>query len=351
MVPLFGSLAELKFSGTTDNLRHLRKRLDCLRRNKMSGDSHVSAIQLEHSLAELKEATPHPAEGLFGPCSMTWKINRESALFLAAGRAALLQLAHPWVAAAIAQHSRTLRDPVGRFHQTFRVMFTMVFGSLHQALSASRHLHRRHESIEGKMPETAGPFAEGTRYEANEAAALRWVYATLVDSAVIAYQLVLPPLGGEEREQYYVESKKIGALFGIAADALPESWEEFARHVEAMYRSNTLTVSHSARSMAHELQAGAGTWLRPTFWYRALTVHLLPQTLRADFQFPYGKREQRAASRALRLVPRVYRHLPGHIRFVGPYHEAQARLLGKPAPGPLVRLNNKLWVGESSLFG
>src|SRR3712207_7704222 len=40
-------------------------------------------------------------------------------LFLGAGRALLLQLAHPWVAAGISQHSTTLADPIGRFHRTF----------------------------------------------------------------------------------------------------------------------------------------------------------------------------------------------------------------------------------------
>src|SRR5271165_4696702 len=121
----------------------------------------VSTEEFERLLAEVEGAAPRAAEGIFGPESISWKINREAALFLAAGRAALLQLAHPWVAAAIAEHSRTLRDPVGRFHQTCRVMYTMSFGSTEQALAVARHLHRRHSGIRGKLPETAGLFAEG----------------------------------------------------------------------------------------------------------------------------------------------------------------------------------------------
>src|SRR5271165_4795736 len=142
-----------------------------------AGSSHVvCTAELESLLDELKRQAAGDREGLFGANSVSWKINRESALFLAAGRAALLQLAHPWVAAAIAEHSTTLRDPVGRFHQTFRVMFTMSFGSLEQALGAARHLHRRHRGIRGVMKETVGPFAEGSAYEANQVAALCWVY-------------------------------------------------------------------------------------------------------------------------------------------------------------------------------
>ncbi len=84
----------------------------------------VSAADLRCLLEELRSSAQSPSSRLLAPDSISWKINRESALCLAAGRAALLQLAHPWVAAAIAEHSRTLHDPIGRFHQTFRVMFT-----------------------------------------------------------------------------------------------------------------------------------------------------------------------------------------------------------------------------------
>jgi len=51
-------------------------------------------------------------EGIFGPESASWKVNREAAVFLGAGRAAWLQLAHPWVAAALEQHP--LSPPSGK---------------------------------------------------------------------------------------------------------------------------------------------------------------------------------------------------------------------------------------------
>ena len=314
--------------------------------------SHVVATtDLERLLDEVKRSAAGTAEGIFGPGSVSWKVNRESALFLAAGRAALLQLAHPWVAAAIAEHSRTLRDPVGRFHQTFRVIFTMMFGSLEQALEAARHLHTRHASIRGTIPETVGPFARGTLYEANEVSALCWVYATLVDSALLAYELVLPPLRQQEREHYFAESQTTAALFGIPRQALPRNWQAFQAYVESMLQSDELTVSSTAREMARHLQAGTGSRLRPPNWYRALTMQLLPARLREEFQLPYGERERRTAERAMRWLPRIYRRLPAGVRFVGPYLEAQAKLSGRARPGVAVRLNNRLWVGESSLLG
>ena len=143
------------------------------------------------------------------------------------GELRLLQLAHPWVAAALAQHSTLLHDAIGRFHSTFRVIYTMLFGTRAQAAEASRQLYQLHTGIRGELPDAVGPYPQGEHYEANEVAALRWVYATLVESAILAYEFVLPPLSSADRQQYYEESKRMAALFGIPAAALPVNWEAF----------------------------------------------------------------------------------------------------------------------------
>src|SRR5439155_3887213 len=127
----------------------------------------VSEAELDHQLAITCDAAGDGRAGVFGPGSLMWQIDREAAAFLGAGRAVLLQLAHPWVAAAIARHSRVLADPIGRFHGTFNLMFTMVFGTTEQALAAARRLHDRHSQIGGELAEAAGPFAAGSRYRAN----------------------------------------------------------------------------------------------------------------------------------------------------------------------------------------
>lgn len=310
----------------------------------------VSTRDLESLLTELKQSTPDPSASIFAPDSITWKINRESALFLAAGRAALLQLAHPWVATAIAEHSRTLNDPIGRFHQTFRVMFTMVFGSVEQACSAAQRLHRRHQSIRGTLPQTIARFPRGTSYEANELSGLCWVYATLIDSAMLAYELVLPPLRDPEREQYYAESRFTAALFGIPRESLPQDWASFCLYMKSALHSDMLGVSAATREMAHRLQDGAGLRVRPPFWYRALTIELLPPRLREEFRFNHGDRERASASRALRLLRLTYPHLPASLRFVGPYNEVQSRLNGRARPSRTVRLSNQLWIGQPSLL-
>ena len=163
---------------------------------------------------------PDPSRESSVRISLTWRVDREAAIFLGAGRALLLQLAHPWVAAAISEHSRTFADPVGRFHRTFNITFTMVFGTLDQALAASRRLHRRHAAVTGILPQAAGRFEAGSAYSANEVSALRWVHATLVETALQTHDLVLPVLTNSEREQYWAEAKLYAALFGIRAGRL-----------------------------------------------------------------------------------------------------------------------------------
>jgi uncharacterized protein (DUF2236 family) len=125
-------------------------------------------------------------------------------------------------------------------------MFTMVFGTLDQALGAARLLHRRHAAITGVMPRAAGPFAIGSRYWANEASALRWVHATLVETALVAHGLVLSPLSSEDRARYYAESCVFAGLFGISQASLPSSWEDFAAYNMTMGGSDTLTVTPEA---------------------------------------------------------------------------------------------------------
>jgi len=216
----------------------------------------VSETELELALDLVRAEAAGSIPGVFGPASVTWRIDREAVIFLGAGRALLLQLAHPWVAAAIAEHSRTFADPIGRFHRTFDIVFAMVFGSLDRALIASRQLHRRHGMIVGHMREAVGPFAAGSSYCANDVAALRWVHATLVETALIAHDLVLPSFSPEERERYWSESKRFGALFGLTPADLPADWAGFAAYNATMARSETLTVSAAACDIAAQIFAG-----------------------------------------------------------------------------------------------
>jgi uncharacterized protein (DUF2236 family) len=303
---------------------------------------------LEQHIAAAAQQVRRPIEGVFGADSVTWRINRESALFLGAGRAVLLQLAHPWVAAALDQHSSVLDQPIARFHNTFRVVFTMIFGTAEQAFRASRSLYQLHTQITGKMPATVAGYAKGSRYEALQIPALIWVFATLIESAVIAYECVMPQLSTEERAAYYADSKLLAGLFGIPSDSLPADWTAFEAYVAEMFASQALGVGERARHTAQRIMTGSGSWIHIPRWYQALTAEWMPERFRKEFGLVFGRAEQDAARRANAWLPRVYAKLPDALRYVGPYQEAQARLRNR-TPGFTARRSNMFWIGQACM--
>jgi uncharacterized protein (DUF2236 family) len=177
-----------------------------------------------------------------------------------------------------------------------------------------------------------------------------WVYATLVDTALAAYELVLPQLGTETRERYYAEARILGVLFGIPLEAQPPNWAAFKRYVEAMLASDTLTVGSAARDIGANVLKGAGRIPVPG-WYRDVTVALVPEPLREGFALPFAPREQRRAARTLEAARRTYPMLPDRVRHVPPYQEAVARLTGRAGPDLVTRTLNRLWIGRTSMGG
>src|SRR5262245_9580088 len=195
--------------------------------------------------------------------------------------------------------SRTALGHVCQSHWPLpsHLVFTMVFRTLDQSFEAARRLHHRHASITGTLQSAAEPFPAGSFYCANEVSALRWVHATLAETAVMACALVVPALTQEQHELYDAESRLFAALFGIPKEHLARDWTAFSDYTEAMARSSTLTVTDQARAMAHRLLAGADTWLPIPGWYRALTAALLPTavTRRVRTTLRPGRRGRHAA--------------------------------------------------------
>jgi hypothetical protein len=76
---------------------------------------------------------------------------------------------------------------------------------------------------------------------------------------------------------------------------------------------------------------------------------MLPEQIRIGFGFDLDERDSRSADRALSWICRVYPHLPARLRYVGPYHEARARLQGKPQPDLATRCLNRAWIGRPQL--
>lgn len=316
----------------------------------MTGPRVVTREALWRELDGIRAQGLDPRVGLFGPDSAFWALGRHSVAFLGAGRAALLQLAHPWVANAIDQHSRTRHDPLGRFRGTFSFVLTMAYGSLDQAMDAACAVHAIHGGVRGQLAETSGPFLRGGRYRANEIDALVWVQATLWETSVLLYELILGPLAPGFKEQYYQESKRFARLFGIPPAALPGDWPAFVRYNREMWDSSVLTVGEVGRELGRFLFRVHPALSPLLSRYRLFTSMLMPARVRDQFGLPPdSSRNRRRYAHMLRLLRWTWPHLPRHLRYLPTYLEAQRRLEGKHGPDPLTALLSRLMLGRYRL--
>lgn len=302
---------------------------------------------LDSCLRELEERTTDPREGIFGPRSVIWRINRHALLFLGSGRAALLQLAHPWVAQAIEDHSSTRSDPYGRFQRTFRRVFAMVYGDLDSAIQAARKVGKLHGTIRGELREDGGASAAGAAYRALHVPALLWVHSTLWETSIRVYETFVAPISHEDKETYYRETKRFALLFGITNDSLPERWDDFLDYNRAQWTSREIVVTKTARRLAHEILTPPDPLFAPiSDRFRIVTSALLPAPVRDAFELPYGSAEERTFERTVSLLRRVLPRLPRRLRYVPPYLDATRRLEGRTGNDPVGRLMNHLYLGR-----
>lgn len=288
----------------------------------------VTRADLEASLAVLRQQVLDPRTGILGPRSIAWRIGGDLAVFLGGGRAALLQLAHPMVAYAIDHHSHTRADVTGRFRRTFRHVFAMVFGDLDDAFLAARRVHAIHSAIHGAIPERVGGWPAGTPYHANDADALRWVHATLVDTTLIVRELLDGVLPGSIKDGYVIEMNRFAALFGIPSALLPSSWLAHDAYMRAMLASDRLAVAPCARVMARFLIGRAGSHQPPLGRIaESVTAAMLPAHLAAQFELRAAPRRTRVG---LDVFRRVYRCVPLVVRSLPARLEAERRLEGRP---------------------
>jgi uncharacterized protein (DUF2236 family) len=254
--------------------------------------------------------------GYYGPGSVAWKINRESAVMLGGTRAVLLQLAHPLVAMGVSAHSSYMTDPFGRAERTFVLGELLTFGSLEKARQAARTINRKHLPVQGSLPIEAGAFAQGTSYNARNPELLLWVHATLVDTLLLCYTLFIGPLTPAEQETYYQESKEIAHLLGLLPDKMPGTVDDLRQYVHDMVHSNRLVATPQARQLAHQvLFPPAPAILRPFMHLNLqVTCALLPQPVREIYGLEWDRGRQHIFDLSARGMRTIIPRLPMYLR-------------------------------------
>lgn len=258
-------------------------------------------------------------DGYFTPDDTIWRVGRELALLLGGGRALLLQVAHPLVAAGVAEHSSYREDPWKRLEGTMSAVWAVVYGSRHEADRAAARVRAMHARVEGRLAESAGPFPKGTRYSAVDPELLMWVHATLVDTALLVHDQWVRPLDDSERSAYYEDMKTCARLFGTPAEVVPSSYQDFRTYMDEMLEGPDLCVTQTSREIARTvLRPPLPLVLRPAMEVvNVVTASLMPPRLRCDYGLAWGTPRAALTRLSREWIRRVAMPLlPGRLRHV-----------------------------------
>jgi uncharacterized protein (DUF2236 family) len=247
------------------------------------------------------------------------RINAERVLIIAWLRAILLQLAHPLIAAGVAEHS-TFRGGTKaaafRLHRTLNAMLAISFGSDRErtaALDGIRAIHRR---VQGTLPIACGPFAAGTRYSAEDPELLLWVHVTLIESVLLGYQQLVGPLTAADRDRYCAESAEIAVALGARTEAVPRRWDALRGTVERNCASEAIVVGEQARTLASALLTPFGGWLGRSAISPILSLLAagqLPTSVRSQYGFAWNSTRDWRFKRTMALLRTIRRGTPRPI--------------------------------------
>ncbi|WP_175470149.1 oxygenase MpaB family protein [Curtobacterium sp. MCBA15_001] len=228
----------------------------------------------------------------------------DSTPVLSGGRAILLQIADPVVAAGVRRHSDFARRPQQRLAHTLMYVYAVVIGTPRDAATATGFVNRAHAPVTG----------------ADDVDRQLWVAATLFDSALWAHEAFGAPVPPDLAQRVLDAYAPLGVALRVPAERWPSSVADFER-----YWTRTLAdlrVTDDARGVVRDLlhPRFAPLWVRAAMpLVRVVTVGMLPDAMRAQYGFAWGPREQRRYRRATAAIRRVRSLVPGWVlRLPGP---------------------------------
>src|SRR5579859_5413198 len=225
-----------------------------------------------------------PGERWFAEDRPIRVVHSDSAMFIGAIRALLLQSLHPLAMAAVAEHSDYRGDPWGRLQRTSHFVGVTTFGrraEVQQAIARVRAIHQR---VTGTAP-------DGRPYAASDPHLLTWVHIAEADSFLRAHsRFGIRPLDQAGRDGYVADMARIGAELGVPdpprteaelADRIAGYRAELAATAEAREAARFLLLSPPLPAVArapYGVLAAAAVSLLPGWARRPLRLPRLPVT-------------------------------------------------------------------------
>jgi uncharacterized protein (DUF2236 family) len=261
----------------------------------------------------------HAASGLFGPDTVTWRVNREAVLLAGGGRALVLQVCHPSVAAGVEQHSDYDTDPWGRLYRTLDLTTKITFGGAETSDRASRQLRGVHAHVHGER-------ADGQHYDARDPDLLLWVWATLVESSLLVYTRYVGPLRIADIHRFYSEQQRFAAACGVPEGHWPDTYPDFMDYFHATVEDELHPTDDSRRIVDSVIRPQVPLPVRPVFELMNLaTVGLLPPVLRERLGLSWGPGRERMLAASQAVIRRTLPLLPSLLREFPPARTASRR--------------------------
>ncbi|MGH8048679.1 MAG: oxygenase MpaB family protein [Chthoniobacterales bacterium] len=253
-------------------------------------------------------------EYVFPADSQIRRLSRENALLLGGPAAAILQVAHPEIAAGVAAHSEFRTDALGRLRRTLDAVYTITFATRAEAEEVRRRVAAVHAKVRGSHP---------VAYDAFSPAAQMWVLATLIGVGVWVFEQVVAPLNEAGREAHYREMRIFGEFFGLDPAYGPQTAAEFREYYAAMLAGDELASIPLCREVAWAVAIPPKPkWLkvasRPLVGLIAETIPS-PVREKLGFRSTAGSRAAFAAARGtlralLPVTPAVLRYTPRYLK-------------------------------------
>jgi uncharacterized protein (DUF2236 family) len=227
-------------------------------------------------------------------------------------RILVMDVAHPLVGAGVDDHSQFRSRPWRRAWITVDTALRLVFGPTPVARAAAAQIYATHDHINGTLAEKGGTAESGTSYTAHDATLLTWVWATIVDSAEVAYRRWVGDFTPTEADLYYADMVAFARFMGIPAALIPADRSAFALYLDDMLTSGVLGTAAASRELVgHILWFAHRSVPSPIVRIgRVLAVTTLDQRLVDALDLRLDADDERLARRLDLTLRTYYRRLP-----------------------------------------
>ncbi len=203
------------------------------------------------------------------------RTKREWAIFALMGqRALLMQIAHPLVARAVDEHSSFRQNPLERLASTFDLSMKLFAGTEEEAREAATAINHAHKPV------------NGPGYDARDSDLGRWVWATLVDGALVGHDLFIGSLAAREKQVLVDTFIRRGALLGLREDNLPRTAAQVKEYLAEQVATGAVHAGPTARRLAQPMLGPRPAPLQNLTAYLARAT--LPPTLRQQYNLPWS---------------------------------------------------------------